>query len=134
MKNDKHSLPLRGKEKFKNEFRKRIHDFIIRLIRFIDSLPKTDRVCVTIGDQLIRSGTGFGANYVEAQAASSKRDFIVFFHHCLKSCNESTFWLELLRDTQRGNRQEIEYLLKELGEISSIFGSSLLTLKGKKSF
>lgn len=120
--------------KIKKAFRQRIHAYIIRLIKFVDSLPKTDYVCRIVGDQLTRSGTSFGANYVEAQAASSKRDFVVFFHHCLKSCNESVFWLELLRDTNRGNKEEIAYLLKELSEISSIFGSSLLTLKGRRAF
>lgn len=125
MKNDK--------EKFKKEFRQRITRYIIRLIRFIDSLPKSDSVSRIIGDQLTRSGTSFGANYIEAQAASSKKDFIVFFHYCLKSCNECVFWLEMLRDTDRGDKTEIEYLLKELHEISAIFGSSLLTLKGKRS-
>lgn len=126
MKNDK--------EKFKKEFRQRIHRFIIRLIRFVESLPKNDPVCRIIGDQLVRSGTSLGANYVEAQAASSKRDFVIFFHHSLKSCNESVFWLELLRDTNHGDPKEIEYLLIELGEISNIFGSSLLTLKGRRNF
>ncbi|MEK7521737.1 MAG: four helix bundle protein [Patescibacteria group bacterium] len=126
MKNDK--------ERFKKEFRQRITKYIVRLIKFMDSLPKSDPVCRIIGDQLTRSGTSFGANYIEAQAASSKKDFIVFFHYCLKSCNESVFWLEMLRDTDRGDKAEIGYLLKELQEISSIFASSLLTLKGKRSF
>ena len=126
MKNDK--------ERFKKEFRQRITKYIVRLIKFMDSLPKSDPVCRIIGDQLTRSGTSFGANYIEAQAASSKKDFIVFFHYCLKSCNESVFWLEMLRDTDRGDKAEIGYLLKELQEISSIFAYSLLTLKGKRSF
>ncbi|MBI2007092.1 MAG: four helix bundle protein [Candidatus Blackburnbacteria bacterium] len=123
-----------GKEKFKNEFRRRIFGYIIRLIRFVDSLGKNDSVCRIVGDQLIRSGTSFGANYVEAQAASSKKNFIVFFHHCLKSCNESLFWLEIFQSTKRGDSKERGYLLEELKETSAIFGSSLLTLKGRRNF
>lgn len=120
------------KEKFKKEFKQRIQRFIIRLVKFIDTLPKGDSISRIIGDQLGRSGTSFGANYIEAQAASSRKDFTVFFHHCLKSCNESTFWLELLRDTSRGKIEEIRYLLRELSEISAIFATSLLTLKNRK--
>lgn len=122
----------KDKEKIKEEFKKRLYSFILKLINFVDSLPKNDRVCWVVGDQLLRSGTSIGANYVEAQIASSKKDFINFFHHSLKSANESKFWLALLRDSGRGNKARIKELLEGLSEISNILGSSLLTLKGKR--
>lgn len=71
-------------------------------------------------------------NYVEAQAASSKRDFTNFFNHSLKSANESKLWLALLRDTSKADKEQVNVLLKELTEVANIFGSSILTLKGKK--
>jgi four helix bundle protein len=119
------------KEKFKKEFERRIYQFTLRLLKFISTLPK-ETVCRIISDQLIRSGTSIGANYMEAQASSSKRDFANFFHYSLKSCNESKFWLNILKDLDKGNRKEIEYLLKELIEIANVFASSLLTIKGKR--
>jgi len=123
MKNDK--------EKFKKEFKARIYYFILRLVRFIDKLPK-DTSSQIFAKQLLRSGSSIGANYIEAQASSSKKDFINFFHHSLKSANESKFWLAILKDTGKGNKQETDELLKELSEIANILGSSILTLKGKK--
>jgi four helix bundle protein len=119
------------KEKFKKEFERRIYQFTLRLLKFVSTLPK-ETVCRIISDQLIRSGTSIGANYMEAQALSSKRDFANFFHYSLKSCNESKFWLNILKDLDKGNRKEIEYLLKELIEIANVFASSLLTIKGKR--
>ena len=104
--------------------------FILDLISFIDSLPN-DRTCRIIADQLMRSGTSIGANYFEARAASSKNDFTNFFNHSLKSANESKFWLETLIDTKKCDIERAEGLLKEASEISSIFASSILTLKGK---
>lgn len=80
----------------------------------------------------MRSGTSIGANYFEARAASSKSDFINFFNHSLKSANESKFWLEILIDTKECDSQEASRLLREVTEISNIFASSILTLKGKK--
>jgi four helix bundle protein len=74
--------------KFKNEFKKRLYSWVLRLIRFIDKLPK-DPVCYVMGKQLLRSGTSILANYIEANSASSKKDFINFFTHSLKSANES---------------------------------------------
>ena len=85
-----------------------------------------------MGKQLLRSGTSILANYVEANSASSKKDFINFFTHSLKSANESKVWLALLRDTSRGDKVELEWLLKELTEICNIIASSILTMKGKK--
>jgi four helix bundle protein len=117
--------------KFKNEFKKRLYNWVLRLIRFIDKLPK-DSVCNIIGKQLLRSGTSILANYIEANSASSKKDFINFFTYSLKSANESKMWLILLKDTNKGDLDELNWLLNELTEIANIFASSILTLKGKK--
>ena len=119
------------KSKFKVEFKKRLYDFVLRLVKFIDSLPK-DNVSRRIGDQLLRSGTSILGNYVEGHSASSKKDFTNFFNHSLKSSNESKLWLALLRDTGRADSNKVEWFLKELNEISNIFGSSILTLRGKR--
>jgi four helix bundle protein len=119
------------KETFKEEFKKRIYSFILRLIKFVDSLSN-DRTSNIIANQLLRSGTSIGANYFEAKGASSKNDFSNFFSHCLKSANESKFWLSILIDTKRCNLQEANELLKEVSEIANIFASSILTMKGRK--
>ncbi|MDD5534446.1 MAG: four helix bundle protein [Patescibacteria group bacterium] len=116
---------------FKNEFKKRLYNWVLRLIKFIDKLPK-DSVCNVLGKQLLRSGTSILANYIEANSASSKKDFINFFTHSLKSANESKVWLTLLRDTDKGDKNELQWSLKELIEIANILASSILTLKGKK--
>ena len=117
--------------KFKNEFKKRLYNWVLRLIKFIDKLPK-DSVCYVIGRQLLRSGTSILANYIEANSASSRKDFINFFTHSLKSANESKMWLTLLRDTQKGDQNELKWLLDELIEMANVIASSILTLKGKK--
>ena len=116
--------------KFKNEFKKRLYDWVLRLIKFIDKLPK-DSVCSVMGKQLLRSGTSILANYIEANSASSKKDFINFFTYSLKSANESKVWLSLLKDTNKGEQNELKWLLGELIEIANILASSIITLKGK---
>ncbi len=118
-------------KEFKIEFKKRLYVWVLRLIKLIDSLQKSS-VADVMGRQLLRSGTSILANYIEANSASSKKDFINFFTHALKSANESKVWLTLLRDTDKGDKNEINWLLKELIEISNILASSILTLKGKK--
>lgn len=117
--------------KFKKEFKQRLYMWVLRLLRFLDALPH-DTVYAVIIKQLIRSGTSILANYIEAQSASSKKDFINFFTYALKSANESKVWLALLRDFNNRNDKELSWLLNELHEIANILASSILTMKGKK--
>ncbi|MHC4121289.1 MAG: four helix bundle protein [Planctomycetota bacterium] len=119
------------KSKFKKEFKKRLYAFTLRLVEFLDKLPN-DNVSRRIGDQLLRSGTSIIGNYIEGQAASSKKDFTNYFNTSLKSANESKLWVALLRDSGRAKADDVAWFLSELDEIASIFASSILTLRGKK--
>ena len=117
--------------KFKSEFKQRLYNWVLRMVRLIASLPK-EVISEVIGKQLVRSGTSVLANYIEAGSASSKKDFINFFNHSLKSSNESKVWLTLLRDTNKCDKNELKWLLDELDEISKILASSIITMKGKR--
>jgi four helix bundle protein len=119
------------KQNFKNEFKKRLYNFTLKLIEFIDKLPN-DNVSRRIGDQLLRSGTSIIGNYIEATSASSRKDYTNYFTTSLKSCNESKLWLCLLRDAKRASAEEVQRFFGELQEFSNVFASSILTLKGKK--
>ncbi len=119
------------KSKFKNEFKKRLYNFVLKLIEFLDVLPK-DNVSKRLGDQLLRSGTSILGNYVEGQSASSKKDFTNYFNYSLKSTNESKLWINLLKDSKRATQEQVNWFLEELDEISKIFASSILILKGKR--
>jgi four helix bundle protein len=119
------------KSKFKKDFKKRLYSFTLKLIEFLDELPK-DNVSRQLSDQLLRSGTSVIANYIEGQASSSKKDFTNYFNISLKSANESKLWLAILRDSKRAKAEDVSWFLKELDEIAKIFASSILTLKGKK--
>lgn len=116
----------------KKEFKARLYKFILNLIKFINQLPQ-NQVTKVIADQLLRSSTSILANYIEGLSASSKKEFLVFIQHSLKSANESKVWVTLLRDSGYANKQKADYFLKELEEISKIFASSVLTIKGKKN-
>lgn len=82
--------------------------------------------------QLLRSATSIGANVIEAQAASSRKDFTNFFSYALKSANETKFWLCLLEDSAKIPRAAITPLLDEATQLANILASSIMTLKGKK--
>lgn len=100
-------------------------------IAFIEQLPK-GQVSKVISEQLLRSATSIGANVIEAQGASSRKDYANFFAHALKSANETKFWLGLLRDSRKAERDATDILLKEATELAKILATSILTLKGVK--
>lgn len=118
-------------QEFAQNLIRRVYRYSLKVINLTDNLPK-DRPSWVIGDQLIRSATSIGANIIEAQAASSKKDFINFLSHALKSANETKFWLGLLRDSGKAKITAINPLLEETKQIADILGSSILTLKGKR--
>ena len=119
-----------GNLKSKN-IKVRAYQFSIAIIQFVNLLPDK-RAFWSIGDQLLRSATSIGANMIEAQAASSKRDFIKFYEIALKSANETKYWLSLLRDSYPSLYASCQVLLTEAEEISNMLGASILTLKDKR--
>lgn len=104
----------------------------LEVIKFLDSLDKKNSLRV-ISDQLVRAVTSIGANIVEAKSSSSKKEFINYFQISLKSANETKYWLALLKELVT-DKPKMEGIIKETDEISKIIGSSILTMKGKKSF
>jgi four helix bundle protein len=119
------------KAKFKDEFKRRVYRFALDVIGFVDRLP-VEQISQIITDQLLRSTTSIGANVVEAQAASSRKDYTNFFTHALKSANECKFWLGLLTDSGRGDKEAVNRLLREATEIANILATSILTLRGRR--
>ncbi|MDD5032194.1 MAG: four helix bundle protein [Patescibacteria group bacterium] len=124
-------MERRGARREKEEFKIRLYKYIIRLLRFLHKIPY-DAVISEIRKQLIRSGTSIGANYFEAEAAISKKDFQNYFHISLKSANESKFWLGILLDSSfltQNLISEAKLLLQETKEIANILAASLITMK-----
>lgn len=122
---------MRDNQEFKRHLITRAFNLARRIITIVDKFPNK-RSAWIIGDQLIRAATSIGANIIEAQAASSKRNFINFLNHALKSGNETKFWLALAKDLDSKLVAELDDLLKETDELVKILGSSISTLKGRK--
>src|SRR3989338_1588152 len=117
-------------EEFKKKLIIRSFNLARNVIKLADTFPQKRSAWVII-DQLLRAITSIGANIIEAQAASSRKDFINFLNYALKSGNETKFWLALSKDLDDKLIAEIEKYLKETDEIVKILGSSIATLKEK---
>ncbi|HPC96734.1 MAG TPA: four helix bundle protein [Sedimentisphaerales bacterium] len=76
------------------------------------------------GKQLVRASGSVGANYIEANEALSKKDFMMRIKICRKESKESRYWLRLL-DTCDDRKLDArrEELIQEATELMNIFGS-----------
>jgi len=86
-------------------------------------LPKTQGN-VEDGKQLIRSSGSIGANYIEANEALSKKDFLMRIKISRKEAKESGYWLRLIDPGDRdGLCERRDSLVQEAKELTSIFGA-----------
>ena len=99
--------------------------FAKRAREFVRTLPKT-LANVEDARQLIKSSGSVGANYIEANEALSKKDFIMRVKICRKEAKESRYWLQLFDTTRRDEiDRDREELINEATELMKIFGSIL---------
>jgi len=106
------------------DLEERTLEFARRSVKFYKGLSKT-AINGEIGRQLIRAATSVGANYIEANEALSKRDFLMRIKICRKEAKESGYWLKLIEMNNPDLRNEQEMLLGESVELMKIFGSIL---------
>ena len=71
--------------------------------------------------QIVRSATSIGANYMEANGASSKKDFINKIFICKKEAQETKHWLRMLATSNAESKDEIQSHWKECQELTLIF-------------
>jgi four helix bundle protein len=115
----------------KLELEKRTMQFALRIIKFVDSLPKSKAGDV-VGYQMVKAGTSVGANYREANRAESKNDFIHKIGIVEKEAAESQYWLQLCKEGHLGDPEQRTWLLQESSELLAIFTSSGRTARGKR--
>ena len=106
---------------------KRTKVFAKEIINFCKKL-KINLLNSNIISQLLRSSTSVGANYYEANAASSKSDFRNKIHICRKEIQETEYWLDLLLEIN-SDKKELLDIMREAHELTLIFNKISSSLK-----
>jgi four helix bundle protein len=92
--------------------------------QFVRTLPRT--VCNgEDAKQLVRSSGSVGANYIEANEALGKKDFLLRVKICRKEAKETRYWLRLLEVKSPQDESRREGLIREATELMNIFGAIL---------
>ncbi|MDQ2746578.1 MAG: four helix bundle protein [Acidobacteriota bacterium] len=112
------------------EFKYRIKQIFLRVIRVVESLPNTNSARI-IGKQLLRSAISVGANYWAACRGKSTADILRKLAIVEEEANESLYWLELLIESKIVSENKLAALPKDINEIVAMIVSSIKTLRAK---
>lgn len=113
----------------KNDIHERIYRFVLRVIRFLHKLPKTQINLIMI-NQCMRSVTSVGANDQEADACVSRRDFIAKYGIARKELKETNYWTRIIGDINPGvEAVELEEIREEGREILLIVSTIIKNTK-----
>jgi len=109
-----------AKTERKFDLEERTAKFGERIIELCQKAPKTV-ITIPIISQLIRAGTSIGANYCEANGASSKRDFRNKILISKKEAKETQYWLQMLAKAVEEMKADCRELWQEAKELAMIF-------------
>jgi four helix bundle protein len=81
--------------------------------------------------QLVNASGSVGANYIEANEALSKKDFVMRAKISRKEAKESRYWLRLVFSDHKSDLEtERAKLIQEATELTSIFGAIVRKAEG----
>jgi four helix bundle protein len=108
------------------DLEERLIGFAVETCRIAEALPST-RLGNHVASQLLRSCTSPAANYAEARAGESPRDFLHKIKICLKELRETFVWLLFLQRYGLAGGAELQAAIAEADELISIFVASVRT-------
>ena len=109
----------------------RTFTFACAIVKFCLKLSAQPGIGRRIAWQLADAGTSIAANYEEAIAAYSRREFRAKTSIVLKEARESRLWLRVIAANRLARPEELDPLLKESNELVAIFTASMKTLRAE---
>jgi four helix bundle protein len=103
-------------------------DFAKRIVRMYMHISK-EKHEYHLTRQCLRSGTSVGAMVSEAAFAQSRPDFVNKLSMAVKEANETSYWLQLLKETDFLDQKSFDSLYADNEELIKILTASILTAK-----
>ena len=102
--------------------------FAVRIVKLYRHLTEEKKEFV-LSKQVLRSGTSIGANLAESECAITNNDFLSKIYIALKECNETLYWLELLKETDFLTDEQFKSIYDDCEELKKLLMSTTKTLK-----
>ena len=114
-----------------NVIQEKSYQFALRIVKLCLWLKASKHF--ELSSQLLRSGTGIGANVEEALAGHTKKDFLHKMNIATKEAREAHYWLRLLRDSGIFSESQADSIINESGELIKILTSIVKTGQENKN-
>jgi four helix bundle protein len=102
--------------------------FAVKITQLYKHLSNNKKEYV-MSEQLLRAGTGIGANLVEAECATNKNDFLAKIQEALQKCAETRYWLEILSESDFITEFEFKNCTEGCDELRKILFYTIKNLK-----
>lgn len=112
----------------KYDLEERTAELGMRVISLCKTLPE-NAITKPLISQITRSATSVGANYMEANSASSKKDFKNKIYICKKETQETKHWLQMIGHYNQNKKEDAKIICQECQELTLIFGKIISSLK-----
>ena len=113
-----------------DDISERLIDYAVRIIHVSRALPRDD-VGRHVSGQVLRAGTGVGANHEEARGAESRADFVHKMRIVQKELNETSIWLRILVKIVAEKPENFVRVLAENRELARIVTASVKTARNR---
>ena len=104
--------------------------FSVKIIKMCSNINQ-NKISGILISQIVRSSTSVGANIHEGNYASSKADFINKFQIALKECYETSYWLDIMKDSGFIIQECFNELNGDCCKLRRILSASIKTAKNK---
>jgi len=115
----------------RTDLKMRTKQFAVDVLHLSSEL-RPDSLGWLLRGQLIRAGTGVGANYRSACRGKSRSDFIAKMTTAEEEADETSYWLELLVACEALPTERLHPLLQEANELTAIFVTSIKTARANR--
>lgn len=126
----RNEIPMNQAPSKKYDLHERTAKFGKSIVNFTKKIPENSITRPLIG-QLVRAGTSVGANYCEADNASTKKDFFYRIGICRKESKESKYWLQMIITAVPYLKDEAGLHSTEAQELNLIFSAIINNRKNE---
>ncbi|MGA2983439.1 MAG: four helix bundle protein [Terriglobia bacterium] len=113
-----------------NVIQSKSYAFALRIVRLYQHLC-VEKKGFVLSKQVLRCGTGIGANVEEAIGGQSRADFVSKMSVAYKEARETSYWLRLLKDTDYLTPSQFNNIHADAEELCRIIASIQKTTKTK---
>jgi four helix bundle protein len=111
-----------------NATKTKSRQFAVKIVLLYKNLANNKKEHV-MSEQLLRVGTGIGANLAEAECAANKDGFVAKIQEALQKCAATKYWLEILKDADFITEFEFTNCIQDCDELRKILFYTIKSLK-----